>query len=74
MTKKEDKLVVVYKAQGEMEAQVVKTKLESSGIPAMLKSLAAPSIHAFVLDGMGEYKVMVPESYLDDALKVINEI
>jgi hypothetical protein len=74
MSQKNEKLVVVFKAQGEMEAQVIKTKLESCGIPALLKSLAAPSVHAFVLDGMGEYKVMVPESYQEDALKIINEI
>lgn len=74
MSKPEDKLVGVYKAHGEMEAQVVKAKLESSGIPVLLKSTAAPSVHAFVVDGLGEYWVMVPESMLEDAQNIVNEV
>jgi len=71
MGKKEEKLVEIYLAHGEAEAQVVKTKLESCGIPAMLKSSAAPSVHAFVIDGLGEYRVMVPESFAREANDLI---
>jgi hypothetical protein len=74
LSKPEDKLVGVYKAHGEMEAQVVKAKLEDAGIPALLKSTAAPSVHAFVVDGLGEYWVMVPESLLEDARNIVNEV
>jgi hypothetical protein len=74
MRKPDEKLVEVYKAHGEMEAQVVKAKLESSGIPVLLKSTAAPSVHAFVVDGLGEYRVMVPESLCKDAQDIVAEI
>ena len=58
----EDKLVEIYKAQGEAEAQVIKSKLESRDIPAVIISTAAPAVYNFVLDGLGSYRVMVPES------------
>lgn len=73
MSNKNEKLIEVFKAHGEMEAQVIKSKLECNGIPALLKSTAAPSVHAFVVDGLGEYHVMVPESMFNDAMDVLKE-
>ncbi len=52
-------LVEVYKAKSDMEAQVIKGLLESYGIPCFLKANAAPSVHIFTVDGLGEVKVMV---------------
>lgn len=52
-------LVEVYKAKSHMEAQVIKGLLESYGIPCFLKANAAPSVHIFTVDGLGEVKVMV---------------
>ncbi|MBA7474336.1 hypothetical protein ES707_09684 [subsurface metagenome] len=58
-------LIEVYKAAGELEAQVIKGLLESYGIPCFLKSHAAPSVHMFAVDGLGEVKIMVLESAED---------
>ena len=66
-----EKMVEVYQARGEMEAQVIKGLLESYGIPCFLKSRAAPSVHAFAVDGMGEVKVMVRESMAEEAERLI---
>ena len=66
-----EKLVEVYTAAGEAEAHIIKGLLESNGIPCLLKSLAAPSVHAFTVDGMGEVKVMVWESVSEEARKLI---
>ncbi len=71
MRKKKKKLVDVYHASGELEAQVIKGLLESNGIPCILKSDAASSVHAFTVDGMGEVKVAVLESMADAARKLI---
>ena len=68
---KNQKLVEVYKAPNEMEAQVIKGLLESYGIPCFLKSHAAPSVHMFTIDGMGEVKIMVLEKMADSARKLI---
>jgi len=63
--------VAVYRANGEMEALVIKSLLEGYGIPCLLKSNAVPSVHAFAVDGMGEVAVMVPESAADAARELI---
>ena len=68
---KSEKLVEVYKAASEMEAQVIKSLLESYGIPCFLKSHAAPSVHIFTIDGMGEVRVMVLDSMADRARELI---
>jgi len=64
-------LIEVYKAAGELEAQVIKGLLESNGIRCFLKSHAAPSVHVFAIDGLGEVKIMVQESLVEKAKKLI---
>jgi hypothetical protein len=70
---KEIKLVEVYRAFGEAEALIIKSLLESNGIHCLLKSHAAPSVHVFTVDGMGEYKVMVNENRAEEARRLIGE-
>jgi hypothetical protein len=66
-----EKLVDVFSASGEMEAHVIKGLLESNGIPCILRSDAATSVHAFTVDGMGEVKVAVLESRVEEAKRII---
>jgi len=68
---KEGKLVEVYKAGNDMEAQVIRGLLESYDIPCFLKSNAAPSVHLFTVDGMAEVKILVLESMADRARDLI---
>ena len=68
---KNEKMVQVYKAPNELEAQVIKGLLESYGIPCFLKSHAAPSVHMFTINGMAEVKVMVLDSMADRAKELI---
>ena len=68
---KEEKLVEVYKARHEMEAQVIKSLLESFNIPCFLKSNAAPSVHLFTVDGMAEVRILVLDSMADRARELI---
>ena len=68
---KSQKMVEVYRAASEAEAQVIKGLLESCGIFCLLKSNAAPSVHMFVIDGMGEVKVMVWEEAVGQAKELI---
>ncbi len=66
-----EQMVEVYRARGEAEAQVIKGLLESYDIPCLLQSNAAPSVHMFTVDGMGEVRVMVRKSMADEAKKLI---
>ena len=61
----------VYRASGELGAQVIKGLLESNGIPCILRSDAAFSVHAFTVDGMGEVVVTVLESMAEEARELI---
>jgi len=65
------KMAEVYRAAGEAEAQIIKGLLDSNGIDCLLKSNAAPSVHVFAIDGMGEVKVMVRESMAEAARELI---
>ncbi len=69
---KHQKMVEMYRAAGEMEAQIIKGLLDSNGIPCLLKSNAAPSVHVFAVDGMGEVRIMVWESMAEKARMLIN--
>ena len=54
-----------------MEAQVIKSLLESFNIPARMKSNAAPSVHLLTVDGMAEVSIMVLESNAQSARELI---
>jgi len=68
---KRERLVEVYRASGELEAQVIKGLLESNGIACILRSDAAFSVHAFTVDGMGQVTVSVLESRVEEAKEII---
>jgi hypothetical protein len=68
---KDEKMVEVYHARNEMEAQVIRSLLEGYDIPCFLKSNAAPSVHMFTMDGMAEVKVMVLTSMAERARELI---
>jgi hypothetical protein len=65
-------MIEVYKAKGELEAQIIKGLLDSYGIPSLLQSHAASSVHSFAIDGLGEVKIMVPESLAEKARALIH--
>lgn len=66
-------LVTVYTAFGQLEAHVIKTKLESAGIPALLDYESAGVILGITVDGLGEVRVMVPEALAQEAEEVLSQ-
>ncbi len=68
---KNEEMIEVYRALGEAEALVIRGLLESYGIPCLLKSNAAHSVHAFAVDGMGEVRIMVWKSMAEKAKGLI---
>ncbi len=69
--KKSPEMVVVYRAAGETEAHIIQGMLECHDIPSLLRSDVAPSVHVFLVDGMGEVRVMVPAAAADRATELI---
>ncbi len=68
---KPERLVVVYYARGLLEANVIKGKLASVGIPAMLKYESAAPVMGLVMDSMGEVQVLVAATREQDALAAL---
>ena len=54
-----------------MEAQIIKGRLESEGIPVLLSYESAGLIYGITIDGLGEVKVMVPEQLEEEAKEIL---
>ena len=55
------RLVEVHRCTGS-EAVVVRSLLESEGIPTLLRSCLAHSVHPFTVGAQGEVVILVPET------------
>jgi hypothetical protein len=55
------KLVDVYTAHGETEAQMIRSMLEGSGIDSMIRGESTRITHGFTVDGLAEVKIIVRE-------------
>jgi hypothetical protein len=60
MSSREVLPVVVYLAANHLEAEVVRGRLESEGIPAILQYESAGLVFGLTIDGIGETRVLVP--------------
>jgi len=67
-----EELKEVYRAKGETEAYIIKGKLESEGIPVILKGEAIGKVCALTLNGLGEVRILVPTEFEKLALKILS--
>ncbi len=63
--------ILIHTAQGEPEAVIIKSHLESEGIPVLLKYESAGRIFGLTMDGLGEVKVLVPQELAEEAKLII---
>jgi hypothetical protein len=54
-----------------MEAQIIKGRLESEGIPVLLSYESAGLIYGLTVDGLGEVKIMVPQHLAEEAKEIL---
>ena len=54
-----------------MEAEIIKGKLKSEGIPVLLKKEAIGRIYGITTDGLGEVKVLVPKDLVEKAREIL---
>ena len=66
-------LVSVYTSTGPLAAEVVKGRLETAGIPAMLKYESIGRTMGLTLDGLGEVQVMVQKEREQEARALLAE-
>ena len=55
--------VVVYTSQGPLAADVARGKLQSEGIPVMLRYPSVGRVLGLTVDGLGRVEVLVPAAY-----------
>ena len=67
------RLVTVYRSQGMLPAQVIKSKLEAAGIPVLLKYEAVGQVFGLTVDGLGRVEVQVPEEHAATAEELLVE-
>jgi len=67
-----DELVEVGRAYGEAAANVYKGRLESEGIPVLLKYESLGNVLGVIVDGIGEFRLMVPRKFAEDARELID--
>ena len=54
-----------------MEAQIIKGRLESEGIPVLLRYESVGLVYGITVDGLGQVKIMVPRDLADEAKGIL---
>ncbi len=67
----ENDLAELVTVAGGLEADIVKSKLESFSIPALLRYEAAGRIFGITMDGLGKVKILVSRGLLEEARQVL---
>lgn len=52
-------------------AEIIKGRLESEGIPVLLSYESIGLVYGLTIDGLGEVRIMVPESVAEEARKIL---
>ena len=68
-----DNMITVYRACGQLEAQIVKGRLDVEEIPSILKYESLGTVYGLTVDGLGQVEVQVPAMYADMAGKILAE-
>ena len=66
----QEQLVAICTAR-QMEAQIIKGRLESEGIPTILSYESASLVYGLTIDGLGEIKIMVPAHLAKEAKEIL---
>jgi len=63
--------LVTVRTANYLEAQIIKGRLESEGIPALLSYESAGLVYGITVDGLGEVKIMVPRDLAEEAKAIL---
>ena len=63
--------VEISRVQGDLQASVIKSHLESEGIPVLLRYESAGRVFGLTVDGLGEVRVLVPQDLAEEAKRII---
>lgn len=69
-----EKYEIVYVANGQLEANMVKIMLEAHGFSPIIRGESAGVVYGLTVGTLGEVKIFVPGSQLDQALELIQKM
>ncbi len=64
-------LVKVYTTCGQLEAEVMKSRLESEGIPVLLQYDSASIVFGITVDGLGKVNILVSANLAQEARSIL---
>ena len=64
-------MTTVYRTAGLLQAEIIKGRLESAGIPAMLDYESLGRVIGITVDGLGEVRILVPNERADEAKELL---
>jgi hypothetical protein len=67
-----DEFVELEKVQGDFEAQVLRSLLESEGIDVIVKAGLVHTVHPLTVDGLGEVRVCVRDGDVPRAREILD--
>jgi len=67
----QSELTSVYVAGGLPEAQIIKGRLESEGIPVMLRYESVGLVYGLTIDGLGQVEIRVPSALAAEAKHIL---
>jgi len=71
MKDQEGRLAILLETTDPVEADVIKAKLESFGIPCLLKRESAGHLYGIMIDGLAAVQILVTEECLELARRAI---
>ena len=63
--------VVISTVQGELVANVIKSHLESEGIPVLLEYESVGRVYGLTVDGLAQVRILVPQELAEEARQII---
>lgn len=70
-TERAREMVVIHTANGEIEAQTLRSVLDAAGIPVQLRIESANKVIPVTVDGLGAVKILVPADREEEARLVL---
>ncbi len=68
------KLISIFKAAGQLEAEMIKAFLEAQQVPATLNQESVGRTFGLSAGRLGEVHILVPESRVDEAKQLLQDL
>ena len=64
-------MTLIHRASGLLQAEVIKGRLETAGIPVMLDYESLGRVMGLTVDGLGEVRIFVPNRFAQAAQELL---